>query len=107
MGRKNARQNGMRASIAAAAARIMAEEGVDSFALAKRKAARRLGASEREALPANEEIEGELRAYRALYQAEVHPERIAALRHVTVEVHRCPGCDAAAPAPAPSSGPSS
>ena len=30
---------------------------------------------------------------------------IATLRHVTVEVHRCPGCDAAEAAPAPSSGP--
>lgn len=88
MGRNNARQNGMRASIAAAAARIMAEEGVDSFALAKRKAARRLGASEREALPANEEIEAELRAYRALYQAEVHPERIATLRHAALDAMR-------------------
>ena len=50
MGRSNgARQGGargaMRARIAAAAARIMAEEGIDDFALAKRKAARRLGAA--------------------------------------------------------------
>ena len=34
----------MRARIAAAAARIMAEDGIDNFALAKRKAARSLGA---------------------------------------------------------------
>lgn len=88
MGRKSARQNGMRASIAAAAARIMAEDGVDDFALAKRKAARRLGASEREALPANEEIEAELRAYRALYQADEHPERIAELRRTALEAMR-------------------
>jgi hypothetical protein len=61
MGRKNvARQGGargaMRARIAAGAARIMAEEGIDDFALAKRKAARRLGAADTEALPANDEI---------------------------------------------------
>ena len=82
----------MRARIAAAAARIMAEDGVDDFALAKRKAARQLGASRsdltREALPRNDEIEEELRAYRALYQAEEHSERIAELRRVALEAMR-------------------
>src|SRR5687767_8054821 len=89
MSRRNAaRQNGMRASIAAAAARIMAEEGIDDFALAKRKAARRLGAADTEALPANAEIEAELRDYLALYQPEEHPERIAELRRLSLEVMR-------------------
>ncbi|MBI1942271.1 MAG: hypothetical protein HYS35_01295 [Betaproteobacteria bacterium] len=78
----------MRARIAAAAARIMAEDGIDDFALAKRKASRRLGASDTEALPANEEIEAELRAYRALYQAEEHSERIAQMRRVALEAMR-------------------
>jgi hypothetical protein len=85
MGRKGSRQNGTRARIAAAAARIMAEEGIDDFALAKRKAARRLGVAAREALPANDEIEAELRAYRALYQAEEHSGRIAELRRVALD----------------------
>jgi len=85
MGRRNGgRQSGMRASIAAAAARIMAEEGVDDFAHAKRKAARRLGAADTEALPANEEIEAELRSYLALYQADSHPEQIAELRRIAL-----------------------
>jgi hypothetical protein len=75
----------MRASIAAAAARIMAEEGIDDFALAKRKAARRLGAPDTEALPANEEVEAELRDYLALYQAEDHPERVLQLRELALE----------------------
>ena len=88
MGRNSTRQNGMRARIAAAAARIMAEEGVDDFALAKRKAARRLGAAETEALPANGEIEAELRAYRALYQADAHPERIGELRRLALRAMR-------------------
>jgi hypothetical protein len=74
--------------IAAAAARIMAEEGIDDFALAKRKAARRLGAADTEALPANDEIEAELRDYLALYQAEEHPERIAELRRAALEAMR-------------------
>ena len=88
MGRRSTRQNGMRTRIAAAAARIMAEDGVDDFALAKRKAARRLGAADSEALPANDEVEAELRAYRALYQAEEHPERIDELRRAALEAMR-------------------
>jgi hypothetical protein len=90
--RKGTRQTGMRARIAAAAARIMAEDGVDNFALAKRKAARQLGAARgdemREALPANDEVEAELRAYRALYQPEEHSQRIAELRHIALDAMR-------------------
>ena len=78
----------MRARIAAAAARIMAEDGIDDFALAKRKAARSLGAPATEALPGNDEIEAELRAYLALYQAEEHPQRIAELREVALDAMR-------------------
>jgi hypothetical protein len=89
MSRRNNRQmESMRARIAAAAARIMAEDGVDDFALAKRKAARSLGAAESEALPGNDEIEAELRAYRDLYQADEHPQRIAELRGLALEAMR-------------------
>jgi hypothetical protein len=86
MGRRTNRQRlGMRERIAAAAARIMAEDGIDDFALAKRKAARSLGAADTEALPANDEIEAELRAYLALYQAEEHPQRIEELRRIALD----------------------
>ena len=78
----------MRARIAAAAARIMAEDGVDDFALAKRKAARQLGVPDSLALPRNDEIEAELRAYRDLYQADEHPELVAELRRVALEAMR-------------------
>jgi hypothetical protein len=88
MARKSNRQAAMRARIAAAAARIMAEDGIDDFALAKRKAARQLGAADTQALPANDEIEAELRAYRALYQADEHAERIAELRRVALAAMR-------------------
>ena len=84
MTRRSNRNTGVRARIAAAAARLMAEDGIDDFALAKRKAARQLGADEREGLPANDEVEAELEAYRALYQAEEHPHRIAELRTVAL-----------------------
>jgi hypothetical protein len=86
MSRQSKRRTGMRARIAAAAARIMAEDGIDDFALAKRKAARQLGAVDTEALPRNDEVEAELRAYRALYQAGEHPELIEELRRLALEV---------------------
>ena len=78
----------MRARIAAVAARIMAEDGIDDFALAKRKAARQLGAPQSEALPGNDEVENELRAYRALYQADEHPQRISELRRIALDAMR-------------------
>ena len=75
----------MRERIAAAAARIMAEDGIDSFALAKRKAARQLGAPDTEALPRNDEVEEALNAYRALYQPDEHPQLIAELRRIALD----------------------
>src|SRR5437764_14197535 len=88
MARKSNRQTAMRARIAAAAARIMAEDGVDDFALAKRKAARQLGALDTQALPRNDEIEAELRAYRALYHADEHARLIEQLRRVALDAMR-------------------
>ena len=85
MPRHSNRRTDMRARIAAAAARLMAEDGIDDFALAKRKAARQLGASETQSLPRNDEIEAELRAYRALYQAEDHPRLIGELRRIALD----------------------
>ncbi|HTG98266.1 MAG TPA: hypothetical protein VL982_12540 [Burkholderiales bacterium] len=82
------RKTEMRERIAAAAARIMAEDGIDSFALAKRKAARQLGAPDTEALPRNEEVEEALHAYRALYQADEHPQRVAELRRLALDAMR-------------------
>jgi hypothetical protein len=88
MARRTNKQTTTRARIAAAAARLMAEDGIDDFALAKRKAARQLGALESQALPGNDEIEAELRAYLALYQAEEHPQRIAELREIALDAMR-------------------
>lgn len=88
MSRRNTRQDAMRARIAAAAARLMAEDGIDDFAQAKRKAARQLGAAETEALPRNDEVEAELRAYLAIYQEEEQAERLQHLRGVALDAMR-------------------
>jgi len=82
------KQQQMRTRIAAAAARIMAEDGVEDFALAKRKAARQLGAEDTQALPKNEEIELELRAYQSLYQGEEQRDRIRYLRRQALQAMR-------------------
>lgn len=77
---------GIRASIASAAARLMAEDGITDYHHAKKKAARQLGVPEHSAFPDNAEVEAELRAYRTLYQGEDHVELIAALRHTALEL---------------------
>lgn len=76
----------LRRSIASTAARLMAEEGFSDYGAAKRKAARSLGASEGEALPTNEEIEIELRAWQSLYQEDEQRERVHDLLTIGLEV---------------------
>jgi hypothetical protein len=78
----------MRLRIAAAAARLMAEDGIDDYALAKRKAAKQMGADDTQSLPGNDEVEAELRAYQSLYQGEEQRERIRELRTKALEVMR-------------------
>jgi hypothetical protein len=69
--------------IAAAAARLVVEEGME-YGPAKRRAARGLGRhSTRSAqLPDNELVEDEVRAYLELFCADTQPAELAALRGV-------------------------
>lgn len=78
----------MRARIAAAAARIMAEDGVEDLAAAKRKAARQLGAGDTQSLPTNDEVESELLAYLSLYQGDEQRERLQELRQAALAAMR-------------------
>jgi hypothetical protein len=80
--------SGLRRAIASAAARLMAEEGIGDYGSAKRKAARQLGAGQGEALPTNDEIESELRAYQAIYQEDEQRLRLRDLRSLALEVMR-------------------
>jgi hypothetical protein len=80
------KQNRTRARIAAIAARLMAEDGIDDFALAKRKASRQVGVVSAQSLPGNDEIEMELRAYQSLYQGREQRERIQYLRKHALEI---------------------
>jgi hypothetical protein len=64
----------------------MAEEGISDYGAAKRKAARSLGAGDGEALPTNEEVETELRAWQSLFQEDEQRERVHDLRATALEV---------------------
>ncbi|MCC7082910.1 MAG: hypothetical protein IT530_19770 [Burkholderiales bacterium] len=89
MGRDGSGKNGhLRERIAHLAARIMAEDGVDDFGYAKRKAARQAGARDAKALPDNEEVEHALAAYRSLYQRQEHPPLLLELRAHALTVMR-------------------
>jgi hypothetical protein len=74
------------AEIAAAAARIVVEEGME-YGPAKRRAAKVLGKhSVRPAdLPSNDEVEDEVREYLAVFCAETQPAELAALREVAAQ----------------------
>jgi hypothetical protein len=89
MTRDSSGKNGhLRERIAHLAARIMAEDGVDDFGYAKRKAARQAGARDAKAMPDNQEIEQALAAYRALYQRSDHPALLLELREQALTVMR-------------------
>jgi hypothetical protein len=72
--------------VADEAARVMAEHGVRDFALAKRKAAERLGLSGRGVLPSNAQIQERLVARQRLFEPEVHEARIAKLRRLAADI---------------------
>ena len=61
-----------RTRIAQTAARLIAEHGLGDWSLAKRKACRELGLSEKESLPGNDEIEQALRDYNSLFRPATH-----------------------------------
>jgi hypothetical protein len=80
----------LRAEIASAAARMVAQDGTD-YATAKRKAARRIlgdaqAASLRDALPDDAQIEEEVRQYHAVFNTGTQPARLLRLRTIALEV---------------------
>lgn len=87
MSRNHGGKNGaLREQIAHLAARIIAEDGVDDFAYAKRKAARQAGAADARSMPDNEEVENALALYREIYQKDEHPEILSSLREQALTV---------------------
>ena len=74
----------MRSHLAYLAARLMAENGIQDYAAAKRKAARQAGVPDTRDLPDNQEIEAALKAHQSLYQAEEQPIILRGLREIAV-----------------------
>ncbi len=70
--------------IAATAARMVVEEGLD-FGTAKRRAVKQLGLSTRTALPDNDQIEREVEDYIAIFCADTQPAELHALRTLALQ----------------------
>jgi hypothetical protein len=70
--------------IAAAAARLVVEEGLE-YGPAKRRALRDLGLPARTSLPNNDDVEAEVRDYIQLYCADTQPAELYALRMLALE----------------------
>lgn len=80
------RSDRMRTSICNAAARLIAETGVNDYSLAKRKALQQLGLAEDTPLPGDAEIEESLREWLAVFQDDEQTERIDHLRRKAVQL---------------------
>ncbi len=75
----------LRRRIAIEAARLVAEQGLRDFHLAKVKAASNLGLGESAPLPRNSEIEDALREHQRLFQTDSQPRQLARLRDAALE----------------------
>lgn len=78
----------LRAEIAAAAARLIAQDGAE-YNTAIRKAAQRILGNTRltaDQLPDAAKVEEEVRQYQALFQGDEQPERLQQMREVTLQL---------------------
>jgi hypothetical protein len=85
---RDAGRNDRRSSIAHLAARLMAEDGIEDYGLAKRKAARQAGMPDTRELPTNEEIALALDAYQRIYHQEEHRDRLRLFREAALRAMR-------------------
>lgn len=83
---RTSRHESVRERITEEAARILAEEGVRDYHMAKRKAAARLNESETRDLPSNEEIEAALANRLALFHGDARTRLLASLRRAALEL---------------------
>ena len=70
----------IRFQVAHKAAQMMAEEGINDYAFAKRKAAKFFGLMDGEALPSNDEINDAIKEHQAIFFDEEHEARLKELR---------------------------
>ncbi len=79
----NGEMESVKEEIAATAARMVVEEGLE-YGPAKRRAVKQLGLSGRAALPDNEQIELAVEEYIALFCADTQPVELRALRELAL-----------------------
>jgi len=82
------RANEQRRRIAVEAARLISEEGLRDYRLAKLKAASRLGITDDTSLPKNAEIEEALREHQRLFRGNEQPQTLRKLREAALEAMR-------------------
>ncbi len=75
----------IRQHIAQACARIIVEEGISQYALAKKKAIHRLGLEGNQDLPSNEEIDLALQEYHRIFRFMKQPQFIRKLQEIALE----------------------
>lgn len=75
----------LRIRIAQEAARILLDEGVEDYHLAKRKAADRLNASHRSQLPRNSEVERAVRDHQRLFFTNGYHDLLSVLRRAALD----------------------
>jgi hypothetical protein len=80
---QNPRMASLKSEIAATAARMVVEEGLE-YGAAKRRAVRQLGLGARTALPDNDEVETAVREYIELFCADTQPAELRALRRLAL-----------------------
>lgn len=79
------RLEALRYQISVEAARIMSDEGVRDFQVAKRKAAERLGIPDNKHVPTNQEVEDALREYLELFHRKRLSTTLATLRKCAID----------------------
>lgn len=83
------KQNAQRQHMAQLAARLMSEQGIRDFRIAKQKAAQHLGIDVRNSmLPRNSEIEAALAEHQRLFAGVEQPARLRAMREAAAQAMR-------------------
>jgi hypothetical protein len=80
---QNGRMDSVQSEIAATAARLVVEEGLE-YGPAKKRAVKQLGLNARAALPDNDMLEDSVREYITLFCADTQPAELAALRRLAL-----------------------
>lgn len=78
----------MREQLAEEAARLIHDNGIQDYGLAKRKAAERFGVRTAGALPSNSEIESRVLERQRIFEPDEHVERAIELRKIAVDLMR-------------------